>query len=371
MFDVSFIIPCCNTDSLIGQTIDQLLYILNLCSDIEIVILNCLIDKMVSSEIANYEEKWPNNILIVNIDGEKNTDELIKLGIDYSDSLCYMYLPFPVNTVDPSIWDGLVANERSCDKDTYKYIKDKYTYISLSYGKDTFLFDQVNEMPQLTDYRQNAGNIDKHYFFQDIYVANKILKKKHKHIYDIGSRLDGYISHLLAMDISVTMIDIRPLPVSIKNIQFLKGDATNLSDINDNSLSVLSCLHALEHFGLGRYGDDIDPDGWKKAILGMKRIIAPDGYLYLSVPVGTNETVMFNAHRVFNPLTLIKSLVPEFFLTEFTLIHDFDTKTFQFSHDYTYDRIAQTFEEIRNTHMGCYDCGIFIFIKNKHPYEGE
>lgn len=364
MFDISFILPCCNSSDLTRQNIAQLSYVINLCSNIEIVILNCISDDTLYSEIKSYEEKWPDNILIVNMDGIKDDNELIELGIYYSDSLCYMYLPFKIDITDPNIWNNLVANEKACNSDKYKYITDKFKYISLSHNKDKFIFDQINEMPQLTDYKENAGNVDMHYFFQDIYVANKVLRDGHTHIYDIGSRLDGYISHLLAMDIKVTMIDIRPLPIKINNLHFLKGDATRLNDLEADSIPVLSCLHALEHFGLGRYGDTIDVDGWGKALSGFKRIIAPNGYLYLSVPVGVFETVMFNAHRIFNPLTLVSSLTPLFRLCEFTLIHESSIKTYSFTHEDTYDRIIQIFKKIQTNDMGNYDCGIFVFKKS-------
>jgi hypothetical protein len=66
----------------------------------------------------------------------------------------------------------------------------------------------------------------------------------------------------------------------------------------------LSCLHALEHFGLGRYGDPIDNCGWKSGLSSLSRLLVRGGRLYLSTPVG-KEIVMFNAHRVFSPMQLL------------------------------------------------------------------
>ena len=68
----------------------------------------------------------------------------------------------------------------------------------------------------------------------------------------------------------------------------------------------VSCLHAIEHFGLGRYKDKIDPDGYKKAFLNIINIIKLNGMFYISFPIGEKNEVHFNAHRVFHPLDIFK-----------------------------------------------------------------
>ena len=72
----------------------------------------------------------------------------------------------------------------------------------------------------------------------------------------------------------------------------------------NNSLESLSSLHAVEHFGLGRYGDSIDPDACFKAMKAMQRVLKPEGILYFSVPIGKREKLCFNAHRIFDPFTI-------------------------------------------------------------------
>ncbi|GAG00380.1 unnamed protein product, partial [marine sediment metagenome] len=66
-----------------------------------------------------------------------------------------------------------------------------------------------------------------------------------------------------------------------------------------------SCLHVAEHIGLGRYGDKLNPRGTEMACIELSRVLAPEGSLYFSVPVG-RERVCFNAHRIFNPKTILK-----------------------------------------------------------------
>jgi SAM-dependent methyltransferase len=102
----------------------------------------------------------------------------------------------------------------------------------------------------------------------------------------------------------VHMVDIRPLDADIQGLNFIQGDATELSFFKSNSIESISSLHAAEHFGLGRYGDPIDPGGHKKFMHNLQRVLEPNGRLYFSVPVG-KERVEFNAHRVLSPYTVI------------------------------------------------------------------
>ena len=143
------------------------------------------------------------------------------------------------------------------------------------------------------------------YFFQDLWAAKLIYNKRPRAHVDVGSRLDGFIAHLLTF-MNVTVVDIRPL-LALPGLSFIQGDATTMDQFADNSVESLSCLHAAEHFGLGRYGDRIDPDASGKVMRSLARVLAPNGRLYFSVPVG-RERVEFNAHRIFSPQTVLAAL---------------------------------------------------------------
>lgn len=249
------------------------------------------------------------------------------------------------------------------EEDEAKYLKDRDEYIMQAGSDADFKFDEKNQFKCLSDYREEAGSVDAHYFFQDVYAANKVMKSGVRHIYDIGSRIDGYISHLLSMDIKVTMIDIRPLPEHIDNLDFIQGNAMDLSNIEEGSVPVLSCLHALEHFGLGRYGDAVDYYGWKKALMGYVRILKNGGILYLSVPVGKEQKVMFNAHRIYRPWTIVRTAVDDMRLEEFTYFHQGVRTTLDFTHDDDMEHIASILENVADNYLGNYDCGIFTFRK--------
>lgn len=65
-----------------------------------------------------------------------------------------------------------------------------------------------------------------------------------------------------------------------------------------NYCDSISSLHAIEHFGLGRYGDPIDYFGYLKALQNIAKIVKTGGTFYFSVPIGP-QRIEFNAHRVF------------------------------------------------------------------------
>lgn len=199
-----------------------------------------------------------------------------------------------------------------------------------------------------------AGEIDKHYFFQDLYMAKQIIKISPRQHHDIGSRIDGFISHLLCLRENITLIDIRPLPHMISGLKFHQSDATNLKTIPDNSIESISSLHAVEHFGLGRYGDPIDPIAWKKALLSMQRVLQENGYLYLSVPVGPSNKLCFNAHRIFD-LKAIPSILSEMQLIKCAVVENYSIIEIPES-DFATMRAEKD-----------YSCGMYIFKKCKIP----
>ena len=157
-----------------------------------------------------------------------------------------------------------------------------------------------------------------YYFWQDLWAARKIFQVKPSEHYDIGSRVDGFIAHVLPF-MPVTMIDIRPLPQKVEGLHFIQADATNLEGIADNSIVSLSSLCAPEHFGLGRYGDPVDPEACFTAMKSMQRVLAHGGHLYIAVPVGDRSGVAFNAHRIFMP-ELVAETMNELRLADFSVI---------------------------------------------------
>ncbi|GLI54156.1 class I SAM-dependent methyltransferase [Thermodesulfovibrio yellowstonii] len=147
------------------------------------------------------------------------------------------------------------------------------------------LFDNLDHTP-----------LEPTYFFQDSWAAKHIFDMKPSHHYDIGS--SAKTIGILSQFTPITMIDIRPIELELPNLFFKKGSILNLP-FEDNSIESLSCLCVIEHIGLGRYGDPLDPFGSEKAIKELKRILKIGGILLISVPVDSENKIYFNAHRAF------------------------------------------------------------------------
>ena len=162
--------------------------------------------------------------------------------------------------------------------------------------------------PILSDYNGSAGVARGHYFHMDLWAARKIFKAAPPHHVDIGSRVDGFIAHLLTFR-EVEVLDIRPLNSDVTGLRFVQADAMTLNSVPDGVRGSISSLHAAEHFGLGRYGDPIDPFGYRKFIHTLTRVLAPGGRIYFATPIGC-ERIEFNAHRVFDPLRIVREFAP-------------------------------------------------------------
>ena len=164
----------------------------------------------------------------------------------------------------------------------------------------------------------DAGSITFHYFFLDLWAASRLHDAGVRRHVDIGSRLDGFVAHILPF-CDVVYVDVRPLRVRIPRLTFARGLLTELPFATE-SVRSLSCLHVLEHVGLGRYGDPIEPDGYVRAAAEVARVLGRGGTLLFGTPVG-RERVCFDAHRVFDPETIVR-LFSGLRLVEFSLIDD-------------------------------------------------
>lgn len=154
--------------------------------------------------------------------------------------------------------------------------------------------------PILTDYNAPAGIAKGHYFHQDLLVASFVFDNAPIRHIDIGSRVDGFVAHVASYR-PIEVIDIRQLEgVGHDNISFLRLDIMNLDDNYKEIADSISCLHAIEHFGLGRYGDQIDPMGHITGFKSILTMLKKNGTLYISFPIARSGGVYFNAHRVFN-----------------------------------------------------------------------
>lgn len=227
------------------------------------------------------------------------------------------------------------------------FISDFAKYWGASSGGGMLPIKFSNLYVVLADRYKSAGTAKGHYFFQDLWAAKKIYTIKPNRHVDIGSSVEGFVSHLLVFMDRVEVVDIRSLESRIAGLVFVQDDATHLNSFADNSLESVSTLHAVEHFGLGRYGDPIDPNAHLKFMSALARVLKPGGRLYFSVPTGI-ERLEFNAHRVLSPFTVLDSF-STLELVSFSLVKD---------DGYLYENASM--EEASQQLFGC---GLYEFTK--------
>lgn len=228
----------------------------------------------------------------------------------------------------------------------------------LRYRKDCKEFQRLggkitHKYKVLDNFDAQAGFAKGHYFHQDLLIASLIHQKNPIRHIDIGSRVDGFVAHVASYR-EIEVYDVRDLEdTGHKNIIFKKSnlmDNKSLIEITDS----LSCLHVIEHFGLGRYGDPLDPLGHIKGFNNMLKMVMPGGTLYISFPIGRQNEVHFNAHRVFHPKDILN--------------WGHDTELFQLERfDYVDDagNLHQNVDINKNKIDVVYGCGIYTFKKLK------
>jgi SAM-dependent methyltransferase len=206
--------------------------------------------------------------------------------------------------------------------------------------------------PCLQERGQESGVIAEHYFYQDLLIARKIfLNHPERHV-DIGSRIDGFVAHVASFR-EIEVFDVRDLHLDIANIRFTRADLMNREFPFADYCDSLSCLHALEHFGLGRYGDPLDYRGHLRGWENMHRILKPGGKFYFSVPIG-EQRIEFNAHRVFSVAYLLSLMEGRYAVDSFSYIND----------EQKLITGAALDKEAVENNFGChYGCGIFELTK--------
>lgn len=226
------------------------------------------------------------------------------------------------------------------------YVRNYFTYRRMNRGPQRFEVQQTCLMFQTADRFLPAGSIHHHYFHQDLWAARAIFVSQTEMHVDVGSRLDGFVAHVLPF-CRVKYVDLRPLEANVQNLEFVQGSITQLPFAND-SVPSLSCLHVIEHIGLGRYGDPVDPQGHQVAARELQRVLAPGGKLYFATPVGRQQ-LYFDAHRVFDPGTVLE------------MFHGLQLESFHLIDD----RATGVREDIDFllARQCTYGCGLFVFTK--------
>jgi hypothetical protein len=210
-------------------------------------------------------------------------------------------------------------------------------------------------VPCLHDWYEEGGAIRNEYFWQDLLVASWIFEANPQRHVDVGSRIDGFVAHLASFR-EIEVFDVRPIDAKIPRVISKQADLMGPLRGMKGYCDSLSCLHALEHFGLGRYGDPIDPRGYERGMANMAELLKIGGKFYLSAPIG-RERVEFNSNYVFDPRTIIHcAKANDLNLDDLTVISGEGTV-----------RHMQTDEKTMLELARCsYNLGVFVFSKVDH-----
>jgi SAM-dependent methyltransferase len=170
--------------------------------------------------------------------------------------------------------------------------------------------------PCLLD-KTSSTKFDRHYVYHTSWAARVLAMTRPSTHVDISSSL--YFAGIVSAFIPIDFYDYRPADLKLSQLAPRHADLVRLPFANGSIIS-LSCMHVVEHVGLGRYGDPLDCSGDLKAIAELKRVLSPGGNLLFVVPVGKPK-IAFNAHRIYS-FDQIRSSFSELELKEFTLIPD-------------------------------------------------
>ncbi len=228
----------------------------------------------------------------------------------------------------------------------YAQFVDQYRSFRRQSVDRRFPLSWKDRYPFLNDKTASTA-FDRHYIYHPAWAARVLAQTKPAIHVDIASTL--HFCSIVSAFVPVKFYDYRPADLHLSGLSSEFADLLALP-FESNSIQSLSCMHTVEHIGLGRYGDPIDPDGDLKAIRELTRVLAPGGSLLFVTPVG-RPRLHFNAHRIY-AYDQVVSYFAGLSLHEFALVPDLSAYGGLIEHASKELADAQT-----------YGCGCFWFKK--------
>ena len=174
----------------------------------------------------------------------------------------------------------------------------------------------ADRYPCLNDRTATTG-FDGIYLLHLAWAARVLANTRPEQHVDISSYI--YFPALVSAFIPMKYLEYRPVDLSLSGLTSDRCDLMSLP-FEDDSVNSLSCMHVLEHVGLGRYGDPLDAEGDIRACRELQRVLSPGGTLLVAMPVG-RPRIAFNAHRIYS-FQHVMEMFPGLELVEATLIPD-------------------------------------------------
>ncbi len=146
------------------------------------------------------------------------------------------------------------------------------------------------------------GNITEPYpgVSKDILYAINKYEIRNKKVAVVGSLMPWIEAMLLNNNNIVTTVEYN-VPI----VNFTNLNATSYWDFQktDEMYDCIITFSSVEHSGLGRYGDPLDPDGDIKTMYDIHKNLKENGLLLWGAPVG-HDALVWNEHRVYGKLRL-------------------------------------------------------------------
>ena len=140
----------------------------------------------------------------------------------------------------------------------------------------------------------------------------------------VGASGDIFSELLSSLGYEVWSVDYRPYSLvqsddpekqrsrPISNFRFMQGDF-NLVELPKDYFDLALAVSSIEHFGLGRWKDPIDPDGDLKAVKKVKECLKFNGLFLNSIPHGAFDKIESgNQHRYYSENGRLKILMEGF-----------------------------------------------------------
>ena len=231
---------------------------------------------------------------------------------------------------------------------TLAVMKDFFKFKSSAGNSSRFRISLLDLYPIAHENTPTTA-FDRHYVYHPAWAARVVKEINPPFHVDISSTL--HFCSILSAFIPVHFYDYRPAELALSDLETKRGDLMALP-FENNSVKSISCMHTLEHIGLGRYGDPLDPDGDVKAINELKRVTAKGGSLLIVVPLGIPR-IEYNAHRIYSYEKI----------TELVLDDNFSLKEYAYIPQRTEEGPLLRYADKNKGIDASYACGCFWFLK--------
>jgi len=181
--------------------------------------------------------------------------------------------------------DSAVVVKKRIKNEKWRKLSEKFPFL----GKLCYRLPQKAQDRIFTDYYTVTERIfEKAYGFVQVGKYSARIEN----ILDVGCCFSSLGIELASLGYKVTGLDINDYFLVHSNFRFVKGDVC-FAPFSDGVFDLVTAISAVEHIGLGHYGDSQDGEGDAKAIREIRRILKPGGLFILTVPFGRKMTTPF------------------------------------------------------------------------------